>query len=234
MGDQAPARQAHLGLPGERESVRLPADLEHLQKLADAMAPEPREWSYTGEVVDAQGEGAKCVCGHPIRWIFVIRRERDGALLPIGSTCIETSIPYLVTHGAEGLAELLREAVRELRRETQRQATAAKREVRETEQGEVVERLTRDWAELIDWQRRARDVWYREHGPGYPYALALTLKLPEPCKRPGATVKRLVREYKRRLAYIAVDPQADQLLSLPTPRTTELQADEEGTWHESD
>jgi len=225
MGDRAPAHQPNLDLPGEPVSVRLPAELEHLQRLADGMAPDPREWAYTGEVQDAKGAGARCVCGHPIRWIFVIRRDRDGATLPIGSTCIETSIPYLVTHGAEGLADRLQEAVRELRREVQRRAAAAKREAREAENEETIARLCDDWERLAWWRKQARDEWYAEHGPSYPYALCLRPPIPAPCKTTAGTIRRLVREYRRAVAAIEADPERGRLPALPHPDSPELQED---------
>ena len=87
------------------------ANLEHLKRIADAMYPDPREWAYTGQVIDAGAPCEKCACGHPIRYIFVIERKRDGKALPIGSTCITSTVPHLLANGAVNLATALRQAL---------------------------------------------------------------------------------------------------------------------------
>ena len=78
----------------EGELVKAEDQAIHFQRLIRALAPDPREWEFTGEVVDA-GPGATaglnpptCACGHPIRYIFIICRQRDGSQTQVGSTCI--------------------------------------------------------------------------------------------------------------------------------------------------
>lgn len=138
-------------------------DLAHAQRIADAMAPDPREWEWTGEVNDA-GPGAsmmpggpKCACGHPIRYQFPLERERDGARVVIGSTCIESTVPYLIAHGAEGLARRLEEALaahREALAEQERREKAAAA-------NEAVAQLAADWDELVAWRQRAGQRYTR-------------------------------------------------------------------------
>ena len=60
----------------------------HARKLLEALAPDPREWTYNGEVEDAEGPVAECACGHRIRWCFIIHRERDGRVAQVGSVCV--------------------------------------------------------------------------------------------------------------------------------------------------
>ncbi len=110
---------------------RCPNPKEHLARLTLAMAPDPRAWRYTGMYEDTGGLIGRCACGHQIRHIFFIERPADGAKLPIGSTCIGSSIPYLLANGAGELAGRLEEAATELKRkmeeETRRRGAEEKR-----------------------------------------------------------------------------------------------------------
>jgi len=101
----------------------------HLTRLATAMAPDTTEWEFEGEIIDDEEMGSRCACGHPIRYVFVIRRKRDGATLNIGSTCIIQSVPFLTQHGAADLARGLQHANDELKksiRERQKELKAQK------------------------------------------------------------------------------------------------------------
>lgn len=80
---------------------------EHLQRLADALTPDPKNWTFTGRVHDRKGENARCACGHPIRWEFVLARLTSPGEASIGSVCIRTSVPWLIEHGAGRLAAAL-------------------------------------------------------------------------------------------------------------------------------
>jgi hypothetical protein len=91
-----------------RTEERRLENLHHVQRLATAMAPDPKEWEYRGEMIDSgNGANAHCACGHPIRYVFPIYNRRTGKSVPIGCVCIEASVPYLMTVGAEGLAKAL-------------------------------------------------------------------------------------------------------------------------------
>lgn len=128
----------------------------HLARLAHAMAPDPTRWEYRGVMIDG-GRGLmvnSCTCGHPIRWIFKIHNKDDGRTLPIGSTCIGSSVPYLVASGAEGLAEALQRAVKK----HQEALAAAQREVRDAENSEVVKGLMDTRQQLFDWARGEREA----------------------------------------------------------------------------
>ena len=76
----------------------------HLARLAEAMAPDPGEWRFDGEVTDAGNMVGLCACGAHIRYQFWIGRTRDGSKLAIGSICIEKSVPWLIDRGAGALA----------------------------------------------------------------------------------------------------------------------------------
>ena len=128
----------------------------HLARLSEAMAPDPGEWRFEGEVTDAGGVTAKCACGANIRFMFWISRS-DGAKLAIGSVCIEKSVPWLIERGAGRLAENLtdalarhKDALDEARRDA-KLAVAAK-------QLEGVVEDARMLAAWIDVERRERWV----------------------------------------------------------------------------
>lgn len=131
---------------------RAAGNVEHALKIATAMAPDAKEWSFQGEVVDAGGEGAFCACGHAIRYVFILRRMRDGATLPIGSVCIESTVPVLMTTGAERLAGQLAAAL-----EAHRKALAdAQKAIRDAEASVEVQGLMAELNALKAWALDAK------------------------------------------------------------------------------
>jgi hypothetical protein len=160
----------------------------HLAKLATAMWPEPKAWAFKGEVYDTKNYGsAQCSCGHPIRWVFIIERDSDGKKLPIGSTCIETSIPYLISHGAEGLAEALQKALEKL----QAEIAAAKKAAADALATEQVQEIKADFEALQEWWKIARESW-----KGYrPEALYKQISLPAAASTPGRTAAGMRKRY---------------------------------------
>ena len=66
------------------------------ERIRLAMAPDPADWFFTGEVVDHGEYGsAACTCGHPVRYQFFIARACDGNGSRSGSYCIRESVPFL-------------------------------------------------------------------------------------------------------------------------------------------
>lgn len=137
----------------------------HLSSAAErirlAMAPDPADWFFAGQVVDNGEYGsAVCTCGHPVRYQFFIARA-DGKRLPIGSHCIRESVPFLIAAGAEGLARELEQAARRVERDQNaaRRVAAARRELPELRRDF---KLLREWcwARRREWQaRRGQDEW---------------------------------------------------------------------------
>jgi hypothetical protein len=122
-------------------------DALHAKKIGDAMMPDPREWTFEGEVADAGNLGARCTCGHPIRYVFTIRRDRDGATLPIGSVCIESTVPVLMAIGAQGLASRLEAALAAHRKALE----DAKKAVRDAKANVEVQALMAELAKIKEW-----------------------------------------------------------------------------------
>ena len=138
-----------------RQTEETQVNLRHMKILADAMAPDPTEWRYEGEIEEAGDGLASCACGHPIRYCFPIRRPRDGAILIIGSVCIEKSIPYLIAHGAEALAQGLQagtERLNELIKERQKRIRDAQSNARYAALKVIADQLL-EWRDGI-WARR--------------------------------------------------------------------------------
>ena len=165
--------------------------LDHLKRLADAMKPDAREYEYRGEVVDAAGENAKCSCGHPIRYVFLVRRKTDNHAVPIGSVCIETSVPWLIAHGNQALADALSGAVAKLKKEI----AEAKRREAEARASELVMGLTAEWAALMDWREEARKAWTRAHGAWMPHQLYVSQAPLRALTTAGRTLSSIRKRY---------------------------------------
>lgn len=171
------------------------AQREHVLRLADAMAPDPTEWSYDGEVLDGKGNNVHCACGRTIRWVFPIRRSRDGAQLAIGSTCIESSVPYLMAAGADGLAGQLEEAM-----EAHRQALAeTQRRQRDASASEVVQDLAADFESLQSWKREQVAAFRLRRGPrpDLPGSLQQKAALPKAGSTPARTAASMRDRYTK-------------------------------------
>lgn len=151
----------------------------HLTSAAErirlAMAPDPADWFFTGEVEDHGEYGsAECTCGHAVRYQFFIARASDGKRLPIGSHCIRESVPFLIAAGAEGLARELEQAARRVERDQNaaRRVAAARRELLQ---------LRRDFKLLREWCWARRRDWQARHGQEdwMPAVLYRPPKLPD-------------------------------------------------------
>lgn len=132
----------------ENDSMEL--KIGHLQRLADAMAPDCKEWIFAGDVEEDDSRKSRCTCGHPIKWVFWLERQRDGARLPIGSTCITTSVPFLISHGANGLAKDLavaQTAWRQMMADRMKLAREGKRTCE-------LERVQEEAEQLLHWYSR--------------------------------------------------------------------------------
>lgn len=68
----------------DHSASRLAIIAKFIARLGD-----PRQWEFTGEVVDGgPGSKAECICGHPIRWIFMIQKTGGCDRAQVGSECI--------------------------------------------------------------------------------------------------------------------------------------------------
>lgn len=162
--------------------------LEHSQRIAAAMAPDPTEWAYHGEVIDSgPGGGARCTCGHPIRYIFLIERERDGKKLPIGSVCIDSTVPFLISSGADGLADRLSEARQKLEEDLKEEKRRAREQAAEVE----VQELLGFWEVMKEWRLAA---WQAGRAGARPYLVGRIYKglgKPTACSTAGRTAASL-------------------------------------------
>jgi hypothetical protein len=165
--------------------------MSHLDRLRDAMEPDPSEWRYTGIVRDTGSPiGSTCSCGQAIRYEFVIERPRDSSSLIIGSRCIETSIPYLMGAGARTLARELESAYARHRREL----TEARKRERD-EQARIRLTVARsDLQALTEWFDAARRECSREaaeRGQRILFFPADIDRRPRPPKESGTPARTL-------------------------------------------
>ncbi len=188
------------------------------QRIRLVMAPDPAEWSFTGEVVDCEEYGnAQCTCGHPVHYLFFIARATDRKPLPIGSHCIRESVPFLMAAGAKELARNLEQAARRVERDQNaaRRVAVAQRELPE---------LRRDARLLKEWCWTRRREWTKRHGKDrwMPQILYRPPKLAPPAERADESAASIRRRYTSDwLAAVTCAVEADLPLP-PLPRNRRL------------
>lgn len=148
----------------ERREAQHEGTAHHYGALIAALG-DGRDWAYTGVVEDAGRASAKCACGHPIRYCYVIEHVDGKRTAQLGSECInhfEDANPEL--HAA------LMAAQQRLREEL----AAAKRQAKLARDLEEVQAAEATWQEAVARANRFLDQG-REHDrytPGALYHLA--------------------------------------------------------------
>ena len=133
---------------------------------------DPRQWEFTGDVVDGGPKSqAECICGHHIRWIFMIQKEGGGAIdrSQVGSECIQHFQDYnpaMYTSMLAAHAELLKRLKADQRARAEAEELAAQTPV--FERWTAVRRLAR--AVVTEAQNTA-DAYYRGWMDADSYAL---------------------------------------------------------------
>lgn len=165
----------------------------HMAIVAAAMAPDPTEWSCDGDAADGKGADIKCACGQQIRWVFLLRRERDGAFLQIGSTCIESTVPVLVSGGAADLAADLQAAVAA----HQKALAETQRRQRDASASDEVKVLGADFEALAAWRRERIGAFRARRGDRaeLPAALQYRASLPKAASTPARTAAAMRTRY---------------------------------------
>lgn len=102
------------------ESLSSESLRRHVVRIAEEMA-EPWKWRLSHIDCCDENEHDHCVCGARIKWRFIIVNDEEPEReLTIGSTCIEATVPWLVSMNAEALATAIRtqwaQVVAEIRR----------------------------------------------------------------------------------------------------------------------
>lgn len=142
-------------------NVRATLNAEHLAKFMVAMHPDPREWLVEEEIGDGGPDSKeRCTCGHPIRYVHSLKRERDGKKIKVGSVCIEGTVPYLMSVGAEHLAAQLLESLERLREHQRRILSEGEKRKRAAKGDAMVAALSVDWASLQGWTKALLDGYY--------------------------------------------------------------------------
>lgn len=106
-----------------------------IEALVAAMNGEPENYSYDGEVQDTSAHsGAKCACGHPVRYLFILRHKDNASVICcVGSVCINTA-PYLdaamvarMNADLEALKAMQKEEIKKIKAAQAQEAVEAKK-----------------------------------------------------------------------------------------------------------
>lgn len=180
---------------------RVASHRAYVERLLSVLG-DPREWVFTGEVVD-HGKGAtelpnppRCACGHPIRYEFIIEHPTRG-LASVGSECIGrigTMAPELAAELAAA-EEALRRRIREAEAQA-RKAAADARAQQAMREYEAAYALVMKWAEPLLRDRRVPyALWYAM------FSRARTVEPPDwcPAYKRAADRARWARQQLERL-----------------------------------
>lgn len=153
------------------------------------------EYDHTGDCLDAGRDSReKCVCGHPIRYCYIIKNRITGKQAQVGSECINHFQDYNVE-----LYNSLIATVARLDEEEKK----AKELLLDTE----ISSVQKAYLE----KRESVFAWYREKFPGYcpDYNLWYTLHRNGFCSKPSKVYKSkktllnwFVKEEKRLMSLV--------------------------------
>lgn len=147
-----------------------------IERLGD-----PSRWTYLGECIELDQPTGRCVCDHPIRYLFPIYGPNAGETAMVGSECIENFAGYnpelynQLTAAKEQLERRIADAVKAAR-EARQKAEANYH----TEENTQLRNIA-----------RSRMRHYREHGT----------RLPESLYRLSCEILAGIPRYKRVSSY---------------------------------
>lgn len=174
--------------------------LSQMQRLINGLAPDPREWVYQGYCNDLGAPVGYCACGHPIRFEFVLKRERDGASAVVGSVCIDH------------YALISPSAAEWMRADLERMLEKIKADKREAERARVqleVDAALKDYSVELDKLVALADA-HRAAKPNVWNKLPLELwravegynRFPQQCTQEYKTPKLYLRWYKTNIGKV--------------------------------
>ena len=174
---------------------RLEAEIAYRESLVRALAPDPSEYEYGGLNYDSGPRSNEhCACGHPIRLVFMIERERDGKTAKIGSTCINHF--GAISPGQVDRMVADYNAMVERIKEDERRAKELQK------QGEVAG-LEAEYARIHEIGR-VRYQAYQNAGRRAPYELywaygCYSTRLPKTCNKTYKTTNGFIGWYKKHI-----------------------------------
>lgn len=116
---------------------------------------DPRQWEATGEVRDLQKPEGTCICGHAIRYEYVIQHLTAGHLAHVGSECIN--------HFQE-LNPDLWAALERARLEFEEKVKAQEKAARSARQQAAVAAAAEGWEKARATARAYMAVWNKKDG----------------------------------------------------------------------
>lgn len=133
----------------EHEDIKVTTKLSRVERFIQALG-DARDWEFTGDVYDAGPKSfEQCVCGHPIRWVFVIQSTKTGITAKVGSECINHFQDYnpglfsILTQAHENLLAKIKaekKAQKEAAEKAAQQEVHQEWEARRTQAAEMVKR----------------------------------------------------------------------------------------------
>jgi hypothetical protein len=72
---------------------RLEAQAEFVKRFIDRLG-DVADWEHTGEVIELEYGAGHCVCGHPIKYLFIIQNIKTHQTASVGSECINHFSTY--------------------------------------------------------------------------------------------------------------------------------------------
>lgn len=104
----------------ENKGRRQQQFMAHVEKFIQTLG-DPSTWVFDGEVIDLGRMCGNCLCGHPIRYEFIIHSADRSRQAIVGSECIEHFQSY-----NPGLFEALKKADKDLHEKIRAARKAAK------------------------------------------------------------------------------------------------------------
>ena len=179
-----------------RQAMRQETKGHHVKALIAGLDGNPQLWDYTGLCIDS-GKGlslVRCVCGHPIRFQFMVCNHETNEIKALGSVCIE--------HYREYHSEDAKRMDFDLERMKQ-VASKAARKAKEAAKMEEVRIAAKNHASHWDEGKRIYDMFQKvgQRPPRYLWEMfgswSNRLRMPQECPKSYARAASYLKWYER-------------------------------------
>lgn len=156
-----------------------------IAKLGD-----PTQFDHTGEVIDLVKPVGKCVCGHPIRYEYIIKNRYNGKIAKVGSECINNFQDY-----SPALYASLMKTVERLKEE--------ERKAKELEMNEKVQKVKAELSEKLNLAIRWYKAKYGNHYAPYEIWYPMHREFSFNPNKTYKTMKPLLNWYEKNLKKVS-------------------------------
>ena len=143
------------------KNIRSKGKSAHYNRLLKGLDNEPYNYFWTGTVIDLAHPVGSCVCGHAIRYEFVLEHKLTGKIVKVGSVCVET-FQVFDKATTDGILNKMKEIKAELR--------AKKAEAKKLIQKKEIRKLLSIRKPFLDWVIALRKL-YNEADTFVPHDL---------------------------------------------------------------